>query len=715
VGRAHSVGTKLVAVICLSLAIVSGLIYMGLAQREKVNLLRAKQMAGEMVVELFAQSVSASLLFDDRNGVSETLHFLGKNQEVAYAAVWKRSASEPNKLTERIAELRRGSDHADYAIPAPHDGRRVSLSEQALTISEAVKDPTGVPVGQALVVLSLAREQRLFAELSRRVLFSAVATATLIAALLVGFTRVLVVRRLSQLASAARQLERGEAATIDRGANDEVGQLAHALSRMAQAIADREARIQTQNHDMRLVLDHVAQGFITVGIDGVMSSEHSAIIDTWFGQPQTGTTFVSYLTPHAAQYADGFDVGLMQLCDDILPTDMALGQFPKRFASGALTFDVTYTPIYKGEKIASLLVIISDVTEHVAHQRAEREQKELVGLFQRISIDRTGVEEFLTEAANLVGVLRAEQDPTVQQRLVHTLKGNCAVYGLESYAELADQIESELAETHAGLSTEQREELVRMWKEIIPRVSQLLGAARRDSIEIERSELAALLARARTSKAFEIVTTLTEWEYELIERRLVRLARQVIVIARRLSKPAPQVDVEGNGIRLAPAGWTPFWTAMVHVLRNAVDHGIEDVATRVAAGKPEAGHITLTARRHEGKLIISICDDGAGVDWAKAKLKAASAGLASSTHEDLVEALFTDGISTRDQASAVSGRGVGLSAFRQVVLDLGGRVEVQSEPGHGTTLTTVFEERRVIILAANAPSLPPSSLMPRFG
>lgn len=715
--RGHSVGTKLVAVIGVSLAIVFSFIYVGLTRREKSNLLSAKQMAGEMVVDLFTESVCAALVFDDQTGVAEALRYLGNNSEVAYAAVWKRSATEPSKLGDRVAEFRREKATVAYASPATHDGRRVSLGADALTFSASVKDPSGTSVGQALVVFSLAREQKLFAELSQRILLASLVIGALIGILLVGSIRALVVRRLSQLVAAAQQLERGHAAAIDRGANDEVGQLADALSKMAAAIVDREARIQNQNREMRLVLDNVAQGFITVGIDGVMSSERSAIVDRWFGPPAAGVTLSSYLAAHAATYADWFETGLDQLRDDVLPAELVIDQLPRRFVTTTRSFDVTYTPISHGATVRRLLVIVSDITAQLAHERIEREQKELVALFQRMSVDRSGVEEFLTEAAGLVGAVRSEQDPKVQQRLVHTLKGNCAIYGLESYADLAHRIESEVEETGGTLSDEHRRVLVDMWKGIVERVSKLLGGRRRDYVELERRELEALIerARARGASASALAVTMTEWMLEPIELRFERLARQALGTARRLGKPEPLVEIDARGIRLEPAGWAPFWSAMVHVIRNAVDHGIEDPVTRTAANKSETGTLRFAARRAEGRLIISVGDDGTGIDWARVRVKAGAAKLACETQTDLVAALLADGFSTRDEVSDVSGRGVGLAALRQVVERLGGEITIRSAPGQGTTFEIAFDELGVVRAFANTPANAANSLIPRFG
>jgi signal transduction histidine kinase/HAMP domain-containing protein len=710
-GRGHSVSVKLVFVTCVSLVLTFAVIYLALTQREKSNLLNAKQMAGEMLVDLFTESVCAALVFDDERGIADALHFLGKNQDVVYAAVWKRSEGEPSQLGRRVAELRREADGAEYALHGGGEGRSVTFAANTLTISAPVNDPTGARAGQALLVFSLAREQKLFAELSQQILVAASATAMLIALMLIGFTRVFVVRRLARLAAAAHHLERGEAAAIDRGADDEVGYLAHALSRMADAIAEREARIQTQNRELRLVLDNVGQGFITVGIDGVMSSERSAIVDRWFGAPKSGATYCSYLEPHAeGDYIALFEMALDQLRDDALPAEVVLDQMPKRLVSAGKIFDLAYSPIVKSAKIERVLVVISDVTAQLAHEHMERNQRELIALFERILIDRSEVEGFLSEADGLLGAMQVEPDPQVQRRLLHTLKGNCAVYGLERYAELTHRIESELVASEAGLTGEQCEVLVSSWKEVMRRVNRLMGGNRADPVQIERAELEALIERARRDAPHAaLVRVLVDWRQEPIQRRLERLGRQADVTARRLGKPTPHLEIDGHGIRIDPAGLAPLWTAMMHVVRNAVDHGIEDAAVRLALGKPEAGTIVLTAHRDQQRLIISVGDDGKGIDWTKIKAKAASLSLPCETREELVQALFADGLSTREEVSDTSGRGIGLAAVWHVIADLGGHIDVQSTWGRGTRFEVTFDESRLRTAAestGNARRLP---------
>jgi two-component system sensor histidine kinase and response regulator WspE len=167
------------------------------------------------------------------------------------------------------------------------------------------------------------------------------------------------------------------------------------------------------------------------------------------------------------------------------------------------------------------------------------------------------------------------------------------------------------------------------------------------------------------------------------------LARMVRDVARSLGKKvrwqlvgeSTQVDRDILDLLEAPLG---------HMLRNALDHGIEAPAVRVERGKPEEGTLTLDARHTAGALLITVSDDGAGIDLdalraSIVRKKLASAETAARLSEaELLEFLFLPGFSLRDQVTEVSGRGVGLDAVHDVVKRVRGTVRITQEPGLGT-------------------------------
>jgi two-component system chemotaxis sensor kinase CheA len=130
---------------------------------------------------------------------------------------------------------------------------------------------------------------------------------------------------------------------------------------------------------------------------------------------------------------------------------------------------------------------------------------------------------------------------------------------------------------------------------------------------------------------------------------------------------------------------------LTHMIRNSVDHGIEAAELRLAAGKPAEGTITLSAAHRSGRVVIEVIDDGAGINRQKVREIAEEKGLippgAQLSQAEIDNLLFLPGFSSKDEVSALSGRGVGLDVVRREIQSLGGRVSIQSTPGQGTSFT----------------------------
>lgn len=130
---------------------------------------------------------------------------------------------------------------------------------------------------------------------------------------------------------------------------------------------------------------------------------------------------------------------------------------------------------------------------------------------------------------------------------------------------------------------------------------------------------------------------------------------------------------------------------LTHMVRNAVSHGLETPQRRLAAGKPPAGQITLTAAHRAGRIVIDVADDGAGIDRTRVLEHARSGGLVppgvALGDAETDNLLFLPGFSTAERVSALSGRGVGMDVVKSAMTALGGRLSITSEPGRGTTFS----------------------------
>lgn len=133
-----------------------------------------------------------------------------------------------------------------------------------------------------------------------------------------------------------------------------------------------------------------------------------------------------------------------------------------------------------------------------------------------------------------------------------------------------------------------------------------------------------------------------------------------------------------------------IYDPLIHLIRNSIDHGIELPRERLASGKPEAGTVTLSARHEQGRIIVTIEDDGRGIDGEKLRAKALQKGLitpeeaAALTSDKCVDLMFLAGLSTVENATEYSGRGVGMDIVKTNIQHVNGTIDVESHPGHGT-------------------------------
>ena len=169
-----------------------------------------------------------------------------------------------------------------------------------------------------------------------------------------------------------------------------------------------------------------------------------------------------------------------------------------------------------------------------------------------------------------------------------------------------------------------------------------------------------------------------------------RMPRIVHDVSQKLGKQIELV-MEGEGTELDKTMLEQLTDPLVHIVRNSIDHGIENPDVRVAAGKPEKGVVKMAAFHQGGNILIQITDDGAGIDHQRIEAKAIEKGVIEADHnlsrDEIVDLIFHAGFSTADVVSDISGRGVGMDVVRRNIRVLGGSVDVKTTPGEGSVFT----------------------------
>jgi two-component system chemotaxis sensor kinase CheA len=461
------------------------------------------------------------------------------------------------------------------------------------------------------------------------------------------------------------------------------------LDRIVQA---RTAALDAKNQEMRLLLDNVEQGFLTINRQARLAQERSAAVDRWFRAPAPGATWFDYLSTLSPEFAAQSRLAWQEVVDDVMPVELTLEQMPRRLALGPHAhYRVDYRPIESA--IPSLyLVIVTDITADVERELAEQEASERIALFQRLLVDRRGFETFFDEGAHIVDLLVNERtaDLSTIRRAIHTLKGSAGLYGLTSLVTMSHDLETFIEQERRAPATTSYVALQERWKRLSADREALLGG-RPSTIEVDHEQYEALKAAVRAGEpAPALLQRIRSLKLESTVKRLRHFEEHARAIAQRLGKTDVHVEVEDHGVRLDAPRWGAFWTTFIHAVRNAVDHGIEPAQERIAAGKPPVGQLALRTFQEADQIVIEITDDGKGIDWDALARRAEKIGLPTASTADIERALFTDGVSTAATVSEVSGRGIGMGALLEKTHSLGGEVAVQSAPGRGTTLRFTF-------------------------
>ena len=228
---------------------------------------------------------------------------------------------------------------------------------------------------------------------------------------------------------------------------------------------------------------------------------------------------------------------------------------------------------------------------------------------------------------------------------------------------------------------------------------------------------AALPHQSRTSRDVQQeLMRMRAVPFSILDERLYRIVRQT---TRELDKKA-ELHIEGSQVELDRSVLERIGAPLEHMLRNALAHGLEAPAERAAAGKPEAGRISISLRQESNEIALIVADDGAGLDLQRLRRKAEDKGLLQPgqelTEPELMQLIFVSGLSTAAVVTELSGRGIGMDVVRSEIGAVGGRIEIASIRGQGTTFTiylplTLAVTQAVLVRAGGAMLAVPSAMI----
>lgn len=348
------------------------------------------------------------------------------------------------------------------------------------------------------------------------------------------------------------------------------------------------------------------------------------------------------------------------------------------------------------ERIERLLKItLSDVTRSKVLEEALQEQKDLQRFFINALKSKQELSYFINRTRRFISTVRHEGFTYENQIELHTLKGNMGQFGFVSFERTVHHVETALTEDYEQDAL--IDELENSLQEAIQLLEKHIGKTCFNNSYLEysirKSDIMALEENYLKSECVDENFLKQIRALRLIDLKfmLSRYNNYVAQLAAELEKSVLPLDVEGDPIMVQPDKAEPFIMSLVAIFRNSLTHGIETAENRVMNGKDSFASIKCHLNDLGDHVEIVIEDDGEGLDFEKIKQRAIDRKLVSEsdqlTEESMYQLVLNSRLSSKNEADRISGRGIGLTAVHDSVVELGGDVSLKSTTGMGTSIT----------------------------
>ncbi|HYR24881.1 MAG TPA: ATP-binding protein [Aquabacterium sp.] len=492
-------------------------------------------------------------------------------------------------------------------------------------------------------------------------------------------------------------------------------------------VNERTEQLREKTQDIQSMLENMPQGVLTVTGHNQVHTEYSAYLETiletqdiagrdlmalLFSDTNLGADVLSSVET-AAGACIGEDVMNFEFNSHLMVTE-----FDKTMPDGRVkSLALSWSPICDELSVVDkLMICVRDVTElkRLEHEASEQKRElDIIGQILRVTQEKfsefiEGARQFIAENRQLIEQAQGKDLDVVGLlfRNMHTIKGNARTYGLLNLTNVVHEAEQAYDQLRKDLDAawdpmallqalDQVHELVEEYARINDHVLGRKGPGRRGSVEkyamVDRDDLGHSLQLlsavnmddpvALRSTLKQLKLTLSQIGTERLEDVLAGQIESLDSLARELGKEPPVVRVDDHHVvvqnQIAPLLKNLF----THLLRNAMDHGLEPAAERLAAGKPAAGRIQIEMSLDAAGLHLRLRDDGRGLAIGRIRQRALEQGLLTpeqmASPDTVAETIFLSGFSTAEQVTEVSGRGVGMDAVRGFLQREGGDIHIR--------------------------------------
>ena len=527
-----------------------------------------------------------------------------------------------------------------------------------------------------------------------------------------------------------------------------MAQISDQNANLERRVTERTLALRQKTADIQSMLQNMPQGVLTIVAGNRIHPEYSAYLETIFETTSIADRDVMDLvfakTNLGADALSTVEVSVASVIgEDAMNYEfnshLLVTEFTTRMEDGrAKSLELSWSPIVnESDVVEKLMVCVRDVTElkRLANE-ASTQKRELEMIGEILAVSQEKFQDFMQTSMAFVDENRTLTEqasgPTAELitqlfRNMHTVKGNARTYGLGNLTNTVHEAEQTYDDMRKGQKAgwepqellgqlDQVRNLLDEYAKINDTKLGRKGPGRRGNVEkflmVDKSQVAQTLdamqavdtndIEAMRAALVETQKLLRRIGTERVPELLAGVVESLPSLAKELGKEPPVVAIHDNGVLVRNQISGLLKNLFTHLYRNAVDHGVESPAVRIAAGKPAVGRIELDVAIAGGDLRMVLRDDGQGMALDRIRRIAAERELveasASLTDEETAQLVFLPGFSTAEVVTEVSGRGVGMDAVKGFLEREGGRVDVRFLGARTATGHRPFEF--VIVLPA---------------
>lgn len=458
--------------------------------------------------------------------------------------------------------------------------------------------------------------------------------------------------------------------------------------------------LQSQQ-SVQTILDNAGQGFLTFDSSLRVQKEFSQKCNEIFGDLiHEGCDVVSLLVEQEEEQLK-FREWIVHSFEDVIDFDVIVSLAPGVLEIQSRFYSLEWSRILQDEQI-SVMVVLSDTTEQRELQAQVEEEQRYAKMILRVLEYRA---EFLEFQGQMERVFRLESVDEIASNLrehfreVHTLKGSAYLFEFKKLGDAIHNYESYLQRVKSENIRDRDSEKALLetvdnsFHGVVKRLRLTLGdLIDWDEIRVKiPASLNKEVLQTLRIRNPELYLKMLPYSYERMKNLFKPYESLIGELADRQEKLIEPLVITGGDFFVDSKKLKPLMSSFVHLFRNAVGHGIEDPEMRCEVGKEPFGKITIEISQLNTTLEIKIHDDGAGIDPQKISKALLEKGLKNETElesmneSELINSIFLPGFSSASELTETSGRGVGMDAVKAEVEKLGGKIEIQTSLGEGTS------------------------------